>query len=177
VPEISEGILTPSDLDRQFPGLFGSAVFRLETLDHYQSESFRRAQAGEPPDPTARASWDALVAEARRAGKTMSRVHVVSEPLTDYVRWELSFYQASVAAGEDVRILPRARALGLDLPDFDFWLFDDRAAAVMIYDGAGAWLESRMTTEPGFVSACRRWRDIAMSHAVPLGTYTARRAA
>lgn len=177
MPEISEGVLTPSDLDRKFPSLFDFSVFRLEVLDYYESESFRRVQAGEAPDPAVRESWDALVAEARRSGKVMSRVHIVSEPLTDYVRYEIGFYRSSVAAGEDIRILPRSRAQGLDLPDFDFWLFDNRAVAVMTYSAAGAWQESRMTTEPGFVASCRRWRDIAMSHAAPLGAYTAGRAA
>ena len=37
----------------------------------------------------------------------MQRVHVVSEPLTDYLRFEITGYRLNVEAGEDVRILPR----------------------------------------------------------------------
>ena len=62
----------------------------------------------------------------------MSRVHVVSEPVSDYVRFELlHVYPANVEAGEDVRILGRAKAEAQPGPscDGDFWLFDDDLAA------------------------------------------------
>ena len=106
-------IMAPAEFDTQFMGLFEREAFRLEQLDWYDSpgtrERVRRFLAGQPDDPAARAGWDALIAAARRAGKVMSRVHVVSEPLTDYLRFEMGFYRGSVAAGEDVRVLPRAR--------------------------------------------------------------------
>ncbi|MGH3937593.1 MAG: DUF6879 family protein [Pseudonocardiaceae bacterium] len=42
-----------------------------------------------------------------RAGKAVQRVQVVLEPLTDYLRFELTWgYEPNVAAGEDVRIIP-----------------------------------------------------------------------
>ncbi len=116
-------IMTPGEFDARFTGLFEHAAFRLELLDRYDSpgtqQRVQRFLAGQPDDPSARAGWDALIAGARAAAKIMSRVHVVSEPLTGYLRFELDFYRGSVAAGEDVRILPRTRAAGLDLPGFD----------------------------------------------------------
>jgi hypothetical protein len=172
-------MMAPGEFDARFTGLFEHEAFRLELLDRYDSpgtqERVRRFLAGEPGDAAARAGWDALIAEARAAGKVMSRVHVVSEPLTDYLQFELDFCRGSVAAGEDVRILPRTWAAGLDLPGFDFWLLD-QSAAVMVYDQAGWWLHTELVTSPAFVADCRRWRDIAMSHALPLADYTARRA-
>jgi hypothetical protein len=57
---------------------------------------------------------------ARQAGKVMQRVHLITEPPTDYLRFELAFYRGSVLAGEDIRILPGDLAVGLDLPGFDY---------------------------------------------------------
>lgn len=171
-------IMTPHEFDTQFMDLFEREAFRFEQLDLYDSpgtqDRVRRFLAGEPDDPAARTGWDALLTEARRTGRTISRVHVISEPPTDYLRFELGFYRGSVAAGEDVRILPRPQAAGLDLPRFDFWLFD-RSAAVMVYDEAGWWLRSELVTNPAFVADCRRWGDVARSHAIPLTDYAAGR--
>jgi hypothetical protein len=43
----------------------------------------------------------------RDAGRTQQRVHVVTEPLTDYLAYELTWeYGLHAAAGEDIRIIP-----------------------------------------------------------------------
>jgi hypothetical protein len=75
---------------------------------------------------------------------------------------------------EDIRILPGDLATGLGLPGFDYWLFDGERAAVMYYGDRGTWLHTEIVTEPSFVADCRRWRDQALSRAVPLGDYMAR---
>ena len=107
----------------------------------------------------------------RAAGKTIGRVHVIAEPLTDYLRYELACYQSSFLAGEDIRILPVGLAAGLELPAFDFWLFDAERpgaqVAINVYGERGAWLHAEIITEPGFVADCRRWRDAAMSRPSP----------
>ena len=173
--------MSPGQFDDQFPELFARHAFRLELLDHYDSpgtqERVQRFLAGEPDDPAIRAGWDGLLAELRQAGKTISRVHVVSEPLSDYLRFELAFYAGSVAAGEDIRILPRARVGAMTLPPFDFWLFDEQSAAVMIYGSGGTWQGVQLVTDPAFVSDCCRWRDVTMNNAIPLINYMGRRAA
>jgi hypothetical protein len=46
------------------------------------------------------------VADATRAGKRMYRVHVLSRPLTDYLRFELGWgFRRNMAAGEEFFIL------------------------------------------------------------------------
>jgi hypothetical protein len=42
-----------------------------------------------------------------RAGKSVRRARVVSEPLSDYQRWPYSIAGPMVAAGEDIRWVPR----------------------------------------------------------------------
>jgi hypothetical protein len=46
----------------------------------------------------------------RESGRVMERVHAVSEPVTDYIRFSLLHgYPANLEAGEDVRVKPRSR--------------------------------------------------------------------
>ncbi len=67
--------------------------------------------------PDNRADWwerghDVVHAAVSR-GVSIRRARVVSEPLTEYVRWEYDYAVTNVAAGEDVRWLPRRRAKDL----------------------------------------------------------------
>jgi hypothetical protein len=175
--------VAPAEIDRKFGdgSLFARSAYRLELLDEYDSPRTRvrvaRFLAGQPEDAEVRAYWDAVIRDARQAGKVVRRVHVVAEPLTDYLRFELDFYRGSAAAGEDIRILPADVAAGLNLPGFDYWLFDDQCAAVMYYGERGAWLRTEFVTDPAFVASCQRWRDAALSVALPLDAYMADRSA
>jgi hypothetical protein len=56
-----------------------------------------------------------IAARPGSAGGSMGRVHVLG-PLNDYLRYELACYAQNAEAGEDVRVMPRAAAAGLDLP-------------------------------------------------------------
>lgn len=168
--------LSPAQLSERFGDLFAESTFRLELLDYYvadnEVEPLRRFRAGKSPDPAWREPWKRLVREALASGRRMERVHVVTEPLSEYLRFELTCaYPANVEAGEDVRVLPRRVTSGLDLPDRDYWLFDSRTAGLMSYDAAGNFLDIELTDDPDVVGRCIEGRDIAMRHAVPLLTY------
>jgi hypothetical protein len=173
LPRIQAGMITPAEFDARFPQWFTRSAFRLETLDYYDSPAshaaFGHFRAGQPFLMPWRAAWDAMV--ANDIGKQFSRVHVVSEPLTDYLRFELICYQSGSAAGEDIRILPR-RLAPTDLPPFDYWLFDSQAAAIMSYDAQGTWLSTEFVTDPAFVADCCHWRDVTMRTAISLDEYT-----
>lgn len=168
--------LTPDLFSSRFGDLFTKTAFRLELLDSYvaanEAEPYRRFLRGDAPDAGWREPWKRFVRQGLRAGRSMARVHVVTEPLTDYTRFELScVYPANVEAGEDVRILPRSVAAALDLPSRDYWLFDSRQAGVMTYDDAGNWLSVDLTDDPDLIARLYRGRDAAMAHAVPLPEY------
>jgi len=168
--------LSPAEFAANFTDAFEVSAFRLELLDAYvsanEAEHFRRYLAGEPQDRSWREPWQASVRAAKMRGKTISRVHVVTEPLTPYAAFELTCaYPANVEAGEDIRILARDAAEPLDLFDRDFWLLDSRTAAVMDYDRAGNWLAVDLMADPELISDLLRTRDVAMAHAIPLHTY------
>ena len=60
-----------------------------------------------------------VVRAAVARGVTIRRVRVVSEPLSEYLRWEHACTDVNVSAGEDVRWLPRTKATDLLLPGAD----------------------------------------------------------
>ncbi len=67
-----------------------------------------------------------VVRAAVARGVTIRRVRVVSEPLSDYLRWEHACTEVNITAGEDIRWLPRTKAADLLLPGADCWVFDHR---------------------------------------------------
>lgn len=107
--------LSPAGFAEGFARRFNQSAYRLELLDYYvgvnERDPYQRFLAGQPQDPAWREPWKRFVRNALEHGKTMARVHVVSEPLSDYLRFELTCaYPANAEAGEDVRILARRNA-------------------------------------------------------------------
>jgi len=114
------------------------SAFHLELRDAYgvteEDEPFRKFLAGEPDDLEWMADWVDHVREAVESGVTVQRARVVTEPLNDYARFLLhAVTPANIAAGEDIRYLPRPGAAGIDLPDEDCWLFDDTTLVQITY--------------------------------------------
>lgn len=159
---------------------FERSAFRLETLPQYlvedEADEFADFQAGRPlPRRTPENDeWLRMIAEDTAAGKRWYRVHVVEQPLTAYLRYELACYPDSVAAGEEIWIAerdahPELAALGHE----DFWLFDDRIVVLMRYDEEGHWLGAEHAPAAQ-LDEYRRRRDLALEHAISLHDYLTR---
>lgn len=118
--------------------------------------------------------WMDFIAELVSAGKTMSRVHVLQSPLTEYLRYECEWgYACNVSVGDDVRILDTAeRAKPAELPDQDFWLIDDTHVSLMHYDKQGRLLGVELAGQDQAPEYCR-YRDMALNAAMPFGEYWA----
>ncbi len=175
-------LIQPGNFMDQFRE-FSYTAYRLETLQSYagsgEDEELAAFAAGHPqPHTPAGEEWTAMLAANHRAGKTQQRVHVVTEPISPYMRYELTWaYAPNVAAGEDVRIIPiqQGSEWPYGLPRQDYWLFDSRDLYVMHYDGGGTWLGVEHMEDPEqIVSACY-WRDAALYRAVPWREYIATR--
>ena len=136
-------MLSVAELDEFFERHFRRRAFRLEVRDAYEVASdggdFARYMAGESlPDAARKNAWlDELRADTAK-GKAWQWVHVVRSPLSDYLRYSFEWgYAINIGAGADVRVLDLAeRARPAGLLDEDFWLLDDEAALVMVYDDA-----------------------------------------
>ena len=164
------------DLQAALAKLFTKSAFRLELLDAYvaanEAEPFGRFLAGKPADLAWRRPWQSFVHRSLAAGRTMQRVHVVDEPLNDYLRFELTaVYPASVEAGEDIRIMLRGAP---PHSARDFWLLDDRWVLTLIYQPGGVLTGADITDERPEIRRAQQWRDQALQHAIPLDQYMAR---
>ncbi|MEU7649176.1 DUF6879 family protein [Streptomyces huasconensis] len=113
--------------------------------------------------------WLPLVERTVARGVTVRRARIVSEPVTDYIRFEHAITDANCRAGEEVRWLPRRRASTLALPGNDFWLIDDRIVRWNLFSGDGEALEPDHTDDPQALKLCAEafrvvW-ELATDHA------------
>lgn len=158
---------------------FGHEAFRLETLDDYSKsggvDAYRAFLAGEPqPEDFATAGWVTTVGNAVRSGKRIYRVHILARPLTDYLRFELSWgYRRNMAAGEEFFILDTTTQDN-PIPDApDFWLFDERVIGAMNYDSEGRYLGADFLGEDQLAKFLT-YRDMAIAQAVPFAEWWAK---
>ena len=71
---------------------------------------------GEPDDLEWLQGWCTALREHVKAGRSIRRARVVSEPLSDYQRWSRSIAYPMVEAGEDIRWVPRGLVSSVALP-------------------------------------------------------------
>ncbi|WP_335980746.1 DUF6879 family protein [Streptomyces sp. CA2R106] len=154
---------------------FEREAFRLETLDDYSRsgnvEAFRSYLSGGSQPDDYNADWVEEVRGATESGKRIYRVHVLSRPLTPYLKFELGWgYRKNAAAGEEFSILDTTEALNPLDGVGDFWLFDGEEAATMRYDVTGAFLGSEVLP-PDRAAEFVAYRDVALAHAQPFATW------
>ncbi|MGV9675855.1 DUF6879 family protein [Nocardia sp. NPDC003482] len=150
------------------------SAFHLEVRDAYttatESEPLRRFLNGEPtPADYAERPWIQFMRETIARGVVVSRIRVVTEPHSDYHRWLLSITASNIAAGEDIRYVPRHRAG--DVPLDDWWLFDEREVAFNLVDHAGRPAGMAVTTDPGIVGECLSVQRRLWPSAIPFADY------
>ncbi|MER5643965.1 DUF6879 family protein [Streptosporangium sp. NPDC002524] len=127
--------------------LFGKAqhsVTHLELRDTYghggpsyqawrEGASIEQIIEFDPIEP-----WVNLVRANVDRGVTFRRARVISEPVSDYIRFEhAATPHSNLAGGEQVRWLPRPKAAGLALPGCDFWQLDDGLVCFVFQSGDG----------------------------------------
>jgi len=173
--------MTPADLYRSCR----LSAWRLETLQNYapsgagDEERQRAFHAGEPlPPPGQGKQADLeLIAALRESGRQIGRVHVVDQPVTPYVLYELAVYAENASAGEDVRIADRSAHPELEALAQDFAIFDAEAgdATVILfdYDDRGRVRGYEIADDPETVSRCREQYRLALTRSVPLAELTA----
>lgn len=190
-PIIADAAAGTYDKGRQGPGqpeftdlaeATKRSIARLEMREHYGHEDpaylrWRDGGRGDDVLPADTDDWRALVKSAVARGVGWRRLRVVPEPLTDYLRWEHHVTTAvNVAAGEEVRWLPRQRASSLLLPSTDLWLFDRRTVQFhhLAPDPGGAGLVDHgdeTTNDPDVVARTIAAFDIAWEHGIPHDEY------
>lgn len=155
---------------------FTKTLFRLETLAAYEVASegsdFARYLAGEPdPTPERRQPWlDRLSAEVSR-GQGRRRVHTVTLPLSDYLRFECEWSYA-LNPYEDIRILelsaqrPDLQRL-VDAAGGDFYLVDEEHVIHMHYTAQNQPHGAVADSSPAVVAEYRHIAQALWSEAQP----------
>lgn len=142
----------------------------LEMRDAYSpaDPSFIAWKGGPPYDRTQReADWHALIGRARARGVVVRRARIISEPVTPYIRFEYDVTDSmNIAAGEQVRWLPRSRASDLALPGNDFWVFDDRLVRFGHFAGDGTMIDHEMSDDPTVAKLCATAFDAVWKRAI-----------
>ncbi|WP_369689890.1 DUF6879 family protein, partial [Nocardiopsis alborubida] len=105
----------------------------------------------------------------------VERVHVVTQPLSDYLRYEMEWgYDFNIVAGEDVRIIETETPSDLPFATHeDFWLFDDTHVVLMRYEDDGTQID-RILLEDVDVSEYISRKDTALRLGTPYEHYRAR---
>lgn len=157
---------------------FTRSAFHLETRDVYtiaeEVEPFRRWRTGEQDDYAWLRDWHELIKAATHAGKSVVRARIVTEPVTDYVRFEHAMARFNVAAGEQLYWVPRDRTAHIDFPEHDYWLLDEATVAFNVFAADGSSFGARVTTDPAAVEQCVRVRDQVLAVAIPHTEYVPR---
>jgi hypothetical protein len=151
----------------------------LEMRDSYgvdaERERFERFLSGGSRDDDAEAEerrhWLDLIRAATQAGVQVRRARIISEPVTDYIRFEYAGTDLNVKAGEEVRWLPRRLTSGIPLPGNDFWLFDETSALFNLFAGDGQSVGHEITDNPDVVQLCKSAFEAVWTVAIPHAHY------
>jgi hypothetical protein len=132
-------------------------------------------QAGNRFDPAEREGWSDwfdLIAAAVARGVIVRRARIVSEPVSAYILFEYDVTAGhNVAAGEQVRWLPRRQAPDLAVPVSDFWVFDDRVMVWNHFAGDGSWVTEESCADPAAVKLCASSFEAVWDRAIPHEEY------
>jgi hypothetical protein len=151
-----------------------TSAVHLEIHDvHLTSDPAYQAWLAGHADPQESAdhyrAYTDVVAAAVRRGVAIRRARIVSEPVSDYIRWEHWLTESvNIAAGEHVRWLPRRLASTLAIPGNPYWVFDDHLVRFTIFGGDGEAQGSQYSDNAAVIAACRSafgavW-DLATPH-------------
>ncbi|MET7711019.1 DUF6879 family protein [Streptomyces sp. NPDC005407] len=150
---------------------FERTAWRLETRRGYASDRqgarFQAFMCGIEPRPEPDHPWNVNVRQRAAEGARISRVRIIDEPPTEGQRFLMATAAGNVAAGEDIRVLTRAEANRLELPEHDLWLFDSRILVRMHIDDTDTTLGVELVDDAAEVLAACRARDAAWPLARP----------
>ncbi|MFI6292694.1 DUF6879 family protein [Nonomuraea sp. NPDC050790] len=152
-----------------------TSAVHLEMHDQHMTSnpSFQAWKAGKPFIDAGKAkAWVDLVSAAVTRGVSVRRARIVSEPASDYVRWEHAVAPAfQLAAGEQLRWLPRPLASGLALPGNPYWVFDGHLVRFSLFDGEGELQGHQFTEDASLVGLCESAFEAVWELATPHEKY------
>ena len=162
--------LTDDEWESAFDN-FGSSAFRLEVQQTYamsdELEDLELYRSGAPRPDGYNEEWHAYVRGHVAAGKGIQRVKLIRRPFTDYTRFLMAWgVPGNVEAGEDYRIVDVRADEVVELPEQDFWFFDDKTVIHLDFDPGGTLLGIDLVEDPD-LARYRRWRELGLRLGLP----------
>ena len=168
--------VTDEEFEELLQSGFNREAVHLEMRDAYgtavELPHMAKWAAGEPDDLDWLQGWCTTLREHAKAGRSVRRARIVSEPLSDYQRWSYGIAHPMVEAGEDIRWVPRRLVSSVALPGNDFYLFDDRLAVFLLYAGNGLGVGKLSSAETADLRLCRSAFEAAWELSIPHREYT-----
>ncbi|MET8154871.1 DUF6879 family protein [Sphaerisporangium sp. NPDC005289] len=178
--------LTLDEFGQQFSkewSRIGRRFLKLECWQAYQEldtnrsqEAYRQGDVGQAMEllreeaETDRPLYD----DIRSRGIEYSRIRLVQEPLSAYLRYELLAYQIRANLGEVIEVVRYDTARSLPNEDFfDFLLFDRHAALIHDYGAVGSQAGGWLTHAPQVLASLESRVAEVRQAAVPLEQYLA----
>ncbi|MFH8471969.1 DUF6879 family protein [Streptomyces sp. NPDC018000] len=124
-------------------------------------------EADTDPDSPYWAPWTSLARRTVARGVIMRRARIISVPVSAYIRYEHAGTVVNIAAGENVRWLPRRQASDLALPGNDFWLIDGRLIRWNHFTGDGASAPGEVSTDRAAARLCAEAFEAVWQRAIP----------
>lgn len=126
--------------------------FKVEVLQYYsfdEGESLQAWMAGDKEKSLKLIKKDPGWMQGKENVKKV-RIHVVERPLTEYIKWEIEYYKYVniPKVGEEIYLLNKDKAGGIELPQGDTMIYDDEKVIENIYDKQGNYLGSNIYEEP-----------------------------
>ncbi|RLL68171.1 DUF6879 family protein [Streptomyces sp. Z26] len=154
-----------------------SSAVHLEMRDDYGTNPRLEAwQRGELVNWEDHAAWwrpfHDNIASAVSRGVVVRRARVVSEPVSEYIRWEHYVTRANQIAGEEVRWLPRRQTTDVPMPGNDFWLFDGTLLRVHHFAGDGSLVKDELTDDAKALKLCASAFEEIWKRATPHDRYS-----
>jgi hypothetical protein len=154
------------------------SAIHLEMRDGYDRDDpmFLAWQQGHVPDPQADRStwwrpWLDLIVDVTGRGVQVQRARIISEPISEYIQFEYQGTFTNVAAGEEIRWLPRRQTTDIALPGNDFWVFDEERVRIGHFDGEGKSTAHEMTDDPAVLELCLSAFESVWGRAIPHEQY------
>ncbi|MBG0854782.1 hypothetical protein I2W78_23780 [Streptomyces spinoverrucosus] len=167
-------LLDGDDWRRTFDA-YEREAWRFEAQPTYamprEAENVARFLRGEPKPVDHNARWQERVRGFVASGRTIGRVRIVRQPLTDYQRYQFAWgIPGNIEAGEDIRILDITRDdYGLPLSGADWWMFDESRIVHLNYRPDGTQINRELFT--GDITPYLEWKRDALAHSVPFAEY------
>lgn len=137
-------------------------IFRLEILPLYtvsgEMERLNKFLCGEPYLDEELLNWMNLVKKTRASGVSVKRVRIVTLPLSNYLRFEIDFWNKLDDAQQVFFIIQEKYdeiVASLKMVPSDYYFFDDKILLKMDYTPAGNFIAMNQVVDADSLAAYR----------------------